>query len=104
MPIDPKRVEAAARAIAAANGDDLDAVPTSNAQWVVQRGEFNGRYRDCNEPFLPDYMAMAEAAVRAYWPELASDPPTAWVAPLEETEEAFWRMYSARDAHTKEQG
>lgn len=99
MPIDPKRVEAAARAYLAS-------------------------------PSTLDDRAMVTGILNAAWPELASDPPTAWVAPRHMTDamvaaiegkvshmdrstdelvnfdfaqaDRFWR--AARDAHTKEQG
>jgi hypothetical protein len=85
MPIETKRVEAA---IEAANEIIIDGAPVKD---------------------------FVEAVLAAAWPELASDPPTAWVAPWEATEamghemfmqgEDVWEMWRcARDAHTKGHG
>ena len=86
MPIDQKRVEAAATML---EGFDLF-VLESTGQW----------------------QEAARALLTAAYPELASDPPTAWLAPWEPSNE-MWTITSAdpwpagswdamRDAHTKE--
>lgn len=73
-------IEAAARRIAAANGDaDFDALPLGKAEWVQGRGMFAGRYRDINEPMRADYVEMAEAA-------FAFPPGEAWIAPWKATD------------------
>ena len=66
MPIEPKRIEAAARAL-------------------VLLGQ---AYRSAGQG-LPTRLQEAEAALAAAWPELASDPPTAWVAPVTPSEAMF---------------
>lgn len=53
-------VEVIARAIAEGNGEDFDAVPKHKSEWVKRRGQYQGRFRDINEPFQSDYLAMAE--------------------------------------------
>jgi hypothetical protein len=63
--MNPARIRYVARAIAEANGDNYDAVPTSKSEWVKQRGQFGGRFRTVNEPYQGDYDDMAEAALTA---------------------------------------
>lgn len=104
MPHDPRRIEAAARAILrehVADNGDADAIWSEN---------------------------LARVALDAAFPELSSDPPSAWLAPWEATEamqaamgkvtpthgghydnyrerdrlEQAPRWQAARDAHTKE--
>jgi hypothetical protein len=58
-------IERVARAIAKEHGDDFDAVPRDKGHWIDERGTFDGRYRDVNEPFQPHYIAMARAAIAA---------------------------------------
>jgi len=112
----PERIERAARAIAAVNGDDFDAVPRDKSEWTEKRGNFAGRFRDVNEPTKIDYLAMAGVAAAELYPELASG--THWIAPMEATEGmkeagglsayiddwagAVWQ--AMRDAHLKAQG
>ncbi len=81
MTPDPKLVEAVARQIAQANGDDFDALPLGKAEWTHARGQFGGRFRDINEPTKADYLEMGEAA-------LAAIPASGewWIAPAEATE------------------
>lgn len=106
MPIDPKRVEAAARAIAG-----FGPGPQYDEEWAEAK----------RWPYGEMCLVQAENALAAAYPELASDPPTAWVAPWTPTEamldasakeEAWrpaghWEAHDAypvmRDAHTKEQ-
>lgn len=89
MPIDPKRIEAAFAAYQGA----LDRTPI----WTHEKRR----------------AALASALAAAY-PELASDPPTAWVAPIDASDAMCTAMEqsgfglganlwdTARDAHTKE--
>ncbi len=58
-------VEKVWRAIAIENGDDPDQIPRHKSHWNKERGQFGGRFRDINEPFVPDYEDMARAAIRA---------------------------------------
>lgn len=60
-----KRVEAVARAIANANGDEFANAFTNKTRWIAKRGMSGGRFRDCNEPFQWDYLDMARAAIAA---------------------------------------
>jgi len=97
MPIDPKRVEAAAR-----------------ARYERLFGlSFDGA-TDSNRAAHLEDMGIIAADL---FPELASDPPTAWVAPGEMTVAIAQQFFdhgcvegslteawqAARDAHTKEQ-
>lgn len=62
MAIEQKRIEAAAR-----------------ARW---------KHFDRFSPALRDHaLQQAESMISAAFPELASDPPTGWVAPMEPTED-----------------
>ena len=56
-------VERVARAIAENYGEDYDAVPKHKTEWVAVRGEYQGRFRDVNEPFRCEYDEMARAAI-----------------------------------------
>lgn len=58
-------IERVARAIAAENSDDFDKIPDNKSEWTKAHGEFNGRFRDVNEPFKGDYIEMAIAAVKS---------------------------------------
>lgn len=62
---DPDVVERIARALAKERGDDFDDIPKFKNDWVKKRGEFGGRFRDINEPFVGDYLDMARAALKA---------------------------------------
>lgn len=93
MPIEPKRIEAAARALMSDWGS-IDAPTEQELEYAFDK---------------------AKAVLAAGFPELASDPPTAWVAPIKSTlavDGAIWMalnaegadpMQAARDAYTKEQ-
>lgn len=61
-------IERVARAIATENGDDYDKIPDSKSEWNKEHGEFDGRFRDVNEPSKADYLAMAKAALVALIP------------------------------------
>jgi hypothetical protein len=89
MPIEPKRIEAAARAIHAGiypSGFSIDDLIPSHRE---------------------RFQVIAETVLAAAFPELASDPPTAWVAPFSMAETTTSGLMpiqeAARDAHTKEQ-
>ncbi len=58
-------VEKVWRAIAIENGDDPDQIPRHKSHWNKEKGQFGGRFRDINEPFVYGYEAMARAAIRA---------------------------------------
>lgn len=58
-------VERVALAIAQGLGDDFDHAFTGKAEWISERGEKGGRFRDCNEPMQPDYLDSARAAIEA---------------------------------------
>ncbi|MCO5129786.1 MAG: hypothetical protein M9932_04385 [Xanthobacteraceae bacterium] len=64
--LSPTALEAAAKAIAEHNGDDIDTVPTSKSHWNAEAGHFGGRFRTVNEPFRSDYEEQATAAITAY--------------------------------------
>lgn len=55
--------EAIARAIAMALGDNYDHAFANKAEWLAERGERGGRFRDVNEPFRCDYDAAAAIAL-----------------------------------------
>ncbi len=61
----PEQVEAVARAIANANGDEFANAFANKSRWIAKRGMSGGRFRDCNEPFQSDYLDMARAAIAA---------------------------------------
>lgn len=63
--IDPAEVEAVARIIANALGDNFADAFKNKDRWIAKRGMSGGRFRDVNEPFQSDYLAAAEA-IRAY--------------------------------------
>lgn len=86
---DPEQsmVERVARALADQHGDKWGYVPSDKTEWIAQRGQFGGRYRDVNERFRCDYMDEARAAIAAMreptgevkdafdqWQEWASKP------------------------------
>lgn len=58
-------IEQVARAIAMAHGDKWDDVPDDKANWVENRGQFGGRFRDVNENFKDCYRDEARAAIEA---------------------------------------
>jgi hypothetical protein len=69
-----EKIEAVARAIARANGDEFADAFTNKTRWNAKRGMSGGRYRDINEPFQSDYLNMASAAIAALpAPSPASD-------------------------------
>jgi hypothetical protein len=74
--LSPTALEAAAKAIAEQNGDDIEAVPTSKSHWNSESGHFGGRFRTVNEPFRSDYEEQATAAITAY---LAQAEKEGWV-------------------------
>ena len=65
MTFSERAVEAAAKAAAEINGDDFDKIPRHKSHWIEERGHFNGRWRDINEPFQSGYLEMAEACLTA---------------------------------------
>lgn len=81
-----RRIEAAARAMATENGDDWASLPQDKLEWTKAGGMFGGRFRDQNEPKRDDFLAMADAGLRAFAPELFTDPPSLRLAPMEATE------------------
>ena len=100
MPIEQSRVEAAARAM-------------HPWRWESLPGHSD---EECAECKASRDLARrdAELALAAAFPELASDPPKAWVAPVKATEaigHAVWAamqadcdpMETARHAHLEEQ-
>lgn len=58
-------VEAVAKQIARANGDELANAFANKTRWIAKRGMSGGRFRDASEPFQEDYRNMATAALRA---------------------------------------
>jgi hypothetical protein len=60
-----KAIEAGARAAARIQGDDFDKIPRDKPHWTAERGHFNGRFRDINEPFQSGYLEISEAAIEA---------------------------------------
>lgn len=58
-------IEAVAKKIARANGDEFANAFANKARWVAKRGMSGGRFRDASEPFQEDYRNMASAALRA---------------------------------------
>lgn len=58
-------VDAVAKKIARANGDEFANAFANKARWIAKRGMSGGRFRDVNEPFQHDYIDMATAALRA---------------------------------------
>lgn len=58
-------VEVVARSISAAHGDCFDSAFNNKREWVANRGEKGGRFRDINEPMQSDYLDMATAAIAA---------------------------------------
>lgn len=60
-----RAIEAGARAAASVQGDDFDKIPRDKPHWIEERGLFNDRYRDINEPFQSCYLAMSEAVIKA---------------------------------------
>lgn len=63
------KLEKVARAIADQNGDQWEFVPEDKSDWIDNRGMFQGRSRDINEPFRCDYEEMATAALNAVYSE-----------------------------------
>ena len=59
-------IQTVARAIAKTRGDDFDRVPVNKSDWTRGQGNFQGRFRDVNEPFQCDYVEMATAAITAF--------------------------------------
>lgn len=55
-------IEALARVIASAMGDNYADAFKNKERWIAKRGMSGGRFRDINEPFQSDYLAAAEAA------------------------------------------
>lgn len=90
--ITEEMVEAGARAAAAENGDDFDALPKSKADWTANHGQFGGRFRDVNEPRQGDYLDMARACLTAALAETHVAVPTSAIA---------WLMGEAPDADGK---
>lgn len=58
-------IEAVAKKIARANGDEFANAFANKTRWIAKRGMSGGRFRDVNEPFQQDYLDMATAALRA---------------------------------------
>jgi len=58
-------VEAVAKHIAHANGDEFANAFANKTRWIAKRGMSGGRFRDASEPFQHDYIDMATAALRA---------------------------------------
>lgn len=65
MTITEEMVLAGAKAAARENGDDFDLIPKDKPDWLDKRGQFQGRYRDLNEPKQNDYIEMSRAALTA---------------------------------------
>ncbi len=70
-------VEAVARIIADALGDDFADAFEGKGQWIANRGMSGGRFRDVNEPYQSDYLAAAEAAITAHDTALKAQVETA---------------------------
>lgn len=67
---DEQLIEAMARDIAKANGDNFADAFKNKTRWIAKRGVSAGRFRDVNEPFQSDYLDMARAAhtiAKAHW-------------------------------------
>lgn len=62
---DVERELRVAKAIARANGDEFANAFANKTRWIAKRGMSGGRFRDANEPFQSDYLAMARAALQA---------------------------------------
>ena len=86
------RIEAAARALAEMECLDLS---------------------ELGEQFVEEYLDQVRIILAAAFPELASDPPKAWLAPIEATEALLdviffnegngnWLWRKLRDAHLKD--
>ncbi|MFZ5744447.1 MAG: hypothetical protein ACOY7T_08215 [Pseudomonadota bacterium] len=58
-------LEKIARDIADALGDNFDYAFNSKPEWTAARGETKAGFRDVNQPFKPDYLDAAQAALTA---------------------------------------
>ncbi len=58
-------IEKIARDIADALGDNFDYAFNSKPEWTAARGETKAGFRDVNQPFKPDYLDAAQAALTA---------------------------------------
>lgn len=57
-------IEKVARDIADALGDNFDYAFESKSDWTKHRGETPAGFRDVNQPYKPDYIAAAIAAMQ----------------------------------------
>ena len=62
-----------ARDIAEALGDNFNYAFASKAEWIAQRGDTPGGFRDVNQPYEPDYIDAAIAAIAAMQPHIAAE-------------------------------
>lgn len=58
-------IEKIARDIADALGDNFDYAFNSKPEWTAARGETKAGFRDVNQPYKPDYLDAAQAALTA---------------------------------------
>lgn len=58
-------IEKIARDLADALGDNFDYAFNSKPEWTAARGETKAGFRDVNQPFKPDYLDAAQAALTA---------------------------------------
>lgn len=58
-------IEQVARDIADALGDNFDYAFAGKSDWVAHRGETPAGFRDVNQPYKPDYIDAAIAALAA---------------------------------------
>lgn len=83
--MDKQLIEKVARAIADQNGDQWEFVPEDKPDWIDNRGMFQGRSRDINEPFRCDYEEMATAALNAVYEALKEPSDEMLRVPLGQT-------------------
>ena len=58
-------IERVARDIADALGDNFDYAFAGKSDWITHRGETPAGFRDVNQPYRPDYIDAAIAAIAA---------------------------------------
>lgn len=73
MTDDEELIEQVARDIADALGDNFDYAFSGKAEWIAQRGETPAGFRDVNQPYKPDYIDAAIAAIAAMQPRFKAE-------------------------------
>lgn len=66
-------IEAVARSIASAMGDNYADAFKDKSRWIAKRGMSGGRYRDVNEPMRCDYDEAARAAISVIAPAVLDE-------------------------------